>query len=127
MNSAKLEHFKNLLLDKRKTAKDNRDRLWETIRQSYEAEDEISRHPNNIGDNDASSDDHEYNFKFLEREDKYIQRLDEALEMIKGGTYGICRVCGKEINEERLEAVPTTNICVRCKNSFSSGGRGADD
>jgi len=127
MISAKIEHFKKLLLDKRKKAKENRDRLWETIRQSYESEDEISRHPNNIGDNDASSEDYAYNFQFLEREDKYIQRLDEALERIESGTYGICRVCGKDINEERLEAVPTTSICVNCKNLVSSGRRSSND
>ncbi|ACN98375.1 TraR/DksA family transcriptional regulator [Sulfurihydrogenibium azorense] len=42
-----------------------------------------------------------------------IKAIDEALERIKNGTYGICEVCGKEIEEERLEAVPWTTLCIQ--------------
>lgn len=119
MDSSKLEYFKKLLLEKRKEIKDNRDRLWENIRQSYDSEDDISRYPDNLADHNPTLDDNENNFRFLEREDKYIQILDEALERINAGLYGVCRVCGQEINEERLTAVPTTNICVNCKNKTS--------
>jgi DnaK suppressor protein len=119
MDSSKLEYFRQLLLNKRKETKENRDRLWESIRQSYDAEDDTIRHPNDVVDHSTSLDESEYSFQFLEREDKYIQKLDAALEMINNGTYGKCRVCGQDINEERLKAVPTTSICVNCKNLAS--------
>jgi len=127
MDSSKLEYFKQMLLDKRKETKENRDRLWNNIRQAYDSEDDNTRHPNDVADHSTSLDENEYSFQFLEREDKYIQKLDEALEMIKYGTYGICRVCGKDINEERLKAVPTTNICVNCKNISSHSKRVPED
>jgi DnaK suppressor protein len=41
-----------------------------------------------------------------------LKAIDEALERMKEGTYGICEVCGKEIEEERLEAVPYTTLCA---------------
>lgn len=38
-----------------------------------------------------------------------------ALVRIEEGTYGQCQSCGAEIPVERLEAVPTTTLCVVCK------------
>lgn len=38
-----------------------------------------------------------------------------ALGRIEAGTYGVCERCGAEIPTERLEAVPTANLCIRCK------------
>ncbi|WP_201527891.1 MULTISPECIES: TraR/DksA family transcriptional regulator [Psychrobacter] len=39
----------------------------------------------------------------------YVQ---EALSHIENGTYGECEVCGKEIQEQRLEAVPYATLCM---------------
>lgn len=38
-----------------------------------------------------------------------------ALGRIDHGTYGKCERCGREIEVERLEAIPTTRLCVSCK------------
>ena len=35
-----------------------------------------------------------------------------ALQRIEDGTYGVCKVCGKEIEEERLEANPASTTCI---------------
>lgn len=43
----------------------------------------------------------------------YEQRkIDDAFTSMKEGTYGICKVCHKEIPYERLQIVPMTNYCV---------------
>lgn len=34
-----------------------------------------------------------------------------SLDKIKQGTYGLCQVCGKEIEEDRLEANPSARTC----------------
>lgn len=36
----------------------------------------------------------------------------EALKRIKDGTYGKCEVCGKTIEEKRLEADPAATTCI---------------
>ena len=41
--------------------------------------------------------------------------VDRALAQIEEGTYGICRNCGKEIGEARLEFRPESTLCVECK------------
>lgn len=44
-----------------------------------------------------------------------LRDIDNALERIKKGTYGICKYCKLEIGEKRLLARPVANTCVNCK------------
>jgi DnaK suppressor protein len=30
------------------------------------------------------------------------------------GSYGICRECGKPIDEARLKAIPWSRLCISC-------------
>lgn len=41
-----------------------------------------------------------------------LASVNEALEAIDAGTYGHCKVCHKEIEEDRLEASPTATTCM---------------
>lgn len=41
--------------------------------------------------------------------------VTRALERIEQGSYGSCRRCGRAIPPERLEARPTADLCVDCK------------
>ena len=44
-----------------------------------------------------------------------LRMIDEALENIKRGKYGICADCGQPIGEGRLEARPFAHYCIKCK------------
>lgn len=44
-----------------------------------------------------------------------VREIDSALAKIDDGTYGLCARCGREIPEERLQAVPYATLCVSCK------------
>jgi RNA polymerase-binding protein DksA len=41
-----------------------------------------------------------------------IEAVDAALERIDEGTYGTCEVCGREIGDDRLRAVPYATLCI---------------
>lgn len=41
-----------------------------------------------------------------------VDLIVEALAKIKKGKYGICEICGKDIEEKRLEASPTAKFCI---------------
>lgn len=47
------------------------------------------------------------------------KKIANALLRLKRGTYGKCENCGKEIEPERLEAMPTANLCVSCSRKTS--------
>ncbi len=44
-----------------------------------------------------------------------LRQVEEAIERIEDGTYGICELCGEEISDKRLEARPVTTCCIDCK------------
>jgi RNA polymerase-binding transcription factor DksA len=58
------------------------------------------------------------------REDR-IRALDEAIERVRKGLYGICKSCGEEIPAERLAIMPETSLCVKCANQREYGPYGA--
>ncbi len=59
--------------------------------------------------------DREINFILSDRERVKIKQIDDALDRLEGGTYGVCESCGLEIAEERLQALPFTRLCRDCQ------------
>ncbi len=59
--------------------------------------------------------DREINFILSDRERVKIKQVDDALERLEEGTYGMCESCGLEIAEERLNAMPFTRLCRDCQ------------
>jgi RNA polymerase-binding transcription factor DksA len=44
-----------------------------------------------------------------------LRDINLALEKIKKGKYGICEKCQREIEIDRLEAIPEARFCKNCK------------
>ena len=44
-----------------------------------------------------------------------LAAVEQALARVEEGTYGQCRRCGQPIAPERLEAMPTAELCISCK------------
>lgn len=53
--------------------------------------------------------------RLCNRETLYLKKIDEALRRIEDGTFGECVECEEPIELKRLEARPTTHLCVSCK------------
>jgi RNA polymerase-binding protein DksA len=53
-----------------------------------------------------------------ENADHVLAEIDAALQRIDDGTFGTCRVCGRLIGEERLEAVPYATLCIDDKRAL---------
>lgn len=49
-----------------------------------------------------------------------LDQINKALEKIEKGVYGVCEVCGKQINRERLEILPYARFCIECQRKISS-------
>jgi DnaK suppressor protein len=59
--------------------------------------------------------DREINFILSDRERVKLKQIDDALERLEEGAYGVCESCGLEIAEERLEAMPFSRLCRDCQ------------
>ena len=71
---------------------------------------------NAASDTEAKEESSHDRIEALEKELEHsIADIDEALERISSGTYGLCQSCGKLINQDRLAIKPTALYCMGCK------------
>ena len=56
----------------------------------------------------------------LERERQTLKEINHALDRLKKGQYGVCSVCGVQIPQARLRAIPWARICVHCADRGSA-------
>ena len=66
-------------------------------------------------DHTSSAMEQAMRMRLRNRETLFLKKIDEALDRIKEGKFGLCESCDCEIEPRRLEARPTTTLCVPCK------------
>lgn len=74
--------------------------------------------PFEIGDEGDHADTertHEVSILISARDKEKLVAIDEALEKVREGTYGMCGDCGDEIGSGRLKAMPLAKLCVTCQ------------
>lgn len=59
----------------------------------------------------------------MEGERDKIRLLNDAMRRIADGSYGICEMCGENIQESRLEVIPYAIYCVSCKEKMEDKKR----
>ncbi|MFO7959858.1 MAG: TraR/DksA C4-type zinc finger protein [Nitriliruptoraceae bacterium] len=52
---------------------------------------------------------------------RLLTQIDDALRRMDQGIYGVCEQCGKQIEPERLEALPYAMLCMECKRREETG------
>jgi len=73
---------------------------------------ELSSLDQHQGDIGTETFEREKDFSLLEQLEAEISDLDLALRKIDEGTYGRCEVCSKQIEPDRLEAMPGARTCI---------------
>ena len=68
-----------------------------------------------LGDQASAETDRNFMLRLRGREQRLLKKIEEALERVENGIFGICEDCGNEINIQRLEARPVTTMCIDCK------------
>ena len=114
-NEEVLEHFRALILDKRRHAIEDVQKMQAQIKDSRERSESDSAYSFHMADAGTDAMEREKLYLMLARQQKYIGYLERALERIDNRTYGICKVTGNPISRERLEAVPHTEISIEAK------------
>ncbi len=66
-----------------------------------------------MADNDSSRN--EMGLQMLTENGNIIALIDDAIERLANGEYGICMDCGEPISEARLMARPYAIFCIKCK------------
>jgi len=73
---------------------------------------DLSRLPIHMADLGTDNYEIENTLGLMDSERKLIVEIDDALDRLENGTYGICEGTGQPIPEERLEAIPWARYCA---------------
>ena len=125
---AELKHFREIIVKERKaiieSAKANMASLVDNETGEYKGDN--LTYSTHMAEQGTDEMEREKNYLFVQRDEKYLGYLQDALMRIDQGTYGICIDCKDDnknlcrtcplIQTERLELVPITQHCIECKN-----------
>jgi DnaK suppressor protein len=68
-----------------------------------------------LGDQASAEIDRSFMLRLRGRERKLLKKIEDAIDRIEQGLFGICDKCGEAIDIKRLEARPVTTMCIECK------------
>jgi len=108
LGKKELENFRKLLLQQ---FKELRDKLSGAV-------EELSEEPEmmpDLSDRATAETDLHFDLRVKERQQKLIDKINEALKRIDDGSFGICERCEEPIELERLKARPIATLCIDCK------------
>ena len=117
INPEDLDFLKKLLLEKIAQTSDDVEAIENTSRNDAKetASEDRSTYSLHMADHGTDAMEREKSLLLAQRGGDYIDYLNEALQRIEDGTFGICRTCKGPIGRGRLEAVPTATQCINCK------------
>ena len=109
MNKRQLARF-------RKELEAKRDELLDLVRSARASEQEGSdKEAPDLGDRALSTVIRDLSYQLSATERNIMRRIDEALDRIDHGEYGVCVECEKKVQIGRLEAVPWARHCIECQ------------
>ena len=108
MDQKRLQYYKNLLMNQLAELEDkrNKNRFFSLAE---------SEHVLDFTDQATLESDIDVNMHIKERDSRLMVKINEALDKIDKGSYGICEECGEDISEKRLKARPVARMCISCK------------
>ncbi len=108
MNEAQRAHFRQVLLAWRQELMEEADRTM------HHLQDEVANLPD-PADRATQEEEFALELRTRDRERKLLKKIEKALDQIDKDDYGYCEACGIEIGIRRLEARPTAELCIDCK------------
>ncbi|MHC5122590.1 MAG: TraR/DksA family transcriptional regulator [Planctomycetota bacterium] len=119
LTAAEIKKIKILLLSKRKEI------LGDVLSMESETlgtqRSDSSNMPTHMADADSDNYGIESTLGLMDSERKLLREIDEALERIENGTYGICEGLNKIIPKPRLKAIPWAKYCVEYASMLEKG------
>jgi DnaK suppressor protein len=107
MRKTDLQRFKKIFTEQKNQILMNVAVIDETLMVRPEDKDEVDQ---------ANADiEQAIRMQLKSRENHLLRSINEALRRIDEGNYGECVSCGEHIEIKRLQARPTTTLCIACK------------
>jgi RNA polymerase-binding protein DksA len=115
-----LEHFRDLLLDKRRELVGDMSQMErEALRSSGSSN--LSTLPLHMADMGTDNYEQEFTLGLVQKDRDLLREINAALAKIQNGTYGICEGTGKPISKARLEAQPWARYSIEHARQLERG------
>lgn len=122
LSKSTIEKFRELLLSRRRDMIGDMDGLAaETLGVGRNSSGELSNMPTHPADIGTDNYEHEFSLGLLESESQMLTEIDQALDRINEGTYGICIGTGQPIGKARLKAKPWAKYCIEYARKVEQG------
>ena len=123
LSAADVAHFRQLLLQKRREILGNVSEIeGEALRKSrLDASGDLSSMPIHMADLGTDNFEQEFSLELMNGARRLLTEIDDALNRIETGTYGICEGTGKPIPKARLEAQPWARYSVEYARMLEEG------
>jgi RNA polymerase-binding protein DksA len=114
LKPGELDEFRTMLLVKRAQLLGDVEQLTDEAHAGNrtDASGDLSSMPIHMADIGSDNWDQEFNLVLLQNERNLLREIDDALERIKDGSYGICLATGRPISKARLRAKPWAKYCI---------------
>jgi len=140
LKKKELSEFREMLLAKRRTLLGDMSGMEAEALRGNTSTGEHSSMPVHMADIGTDNYEQEFTLGLLESERQLLREIDEALERMAQGTYGVCMGTGDPIGEARLRAKPWAKYSIAYVRKIEqglvripasdygvSGGENADD
>ena len=108
-----IEKYRQLLLAKRRDMLGDMSGLEaETLGAGRNDNGDLSNMPTHPADIGTDNFEHEFSLGLLESERQMLTEIDQALDRINAGTYGVCLGTDSPIGVARLRAKPWAKYCI---------------
>ncbi len=116
LTAAEIEAYKAKLMDMRARLRGDVSTMTDAAlnKNFLEASGELSGMPIHMADIGSDNYEQEQTLSFMQSESGMLSEVEEALQRIKDGTYGICEGCECRIPKVRLNFLPSASMCVKC-------------
>ncbi len=109
LNKKEKEAFRKTLLDKKFTIIN---KLSQVINESKEMETNVAQ---DSVDKAETSYTKEFLLSLSDSDRELLIEIDEALKRLDRDEFGVCQLCGAEIGQKRIAAIPWTPYCISCQ------------
>jgi len=116
MNKRDTAKYRKLLTNARSDLAGQVRRLKEDLNKSRkDSSGDLSGYSYHMADAATDTFNEQVESDIVSSETETLREIEEALERLDEGTYGICEMCGEPIAPKRLTAIPYARLCIKCK------------
>ncbi len=75
-----------------------------------------------FADSGSATFEREKDFSLEQNIKDLLSQVNAALQRMEEGQFGLCRRCGKQIDAERLRALPYADLCISYRRKREKAG-----